>query len=171
MFKIAEKVKRIRIDKKVYIAAGLVLLLGFTIYLNVAFGKSADELTGKVNDDTEVVSGNFFVDFRTNREKTRKQELTDINEVIANANTDAATLATAQQMKLALSSNMEKELIVEGMLIARGFSDAVVTISGESVNVVIKADALTTEEAARVYETVTGEINVKAENVKILKSA
>lgn len=166
MFKIAQSVRKI--DKRVFVAAGLVLLLGFTIYLNVAFGQPGEQPVNK--DETEMTTGDFFADFRTNREKTREKELMQIDAVIANAQTDANTLSEAQQLKLSISANMEKELIVEGLLIARGFTDAVVTVNAESVNVVIKAEAISSEEAARVYETVLGEINVKAENVKILTS-
>ena len=41
-------------------------------------------------------------------------------------------------MKLELTDTMEKELLIEGLPRAKGFEDAVITISDTAVNVIVK---------------------------------
>ena len=173
MFKVAKKLPKFKIDKRFYVIGSLVLLLGLTIWLNVAFNNTEDTQinAGATDGTTTETSGNFFVDFRSNRQKTRDKELKDLDTIINNASTDAATLSDAQQMKLQISSNMEKELIIEGILVARGFEDAVVTINNGSVNVIVKKDSITTEQAAQIYDTVVSETSAKASDIKIMTSA
>lgn len=172
MFKVAKKFPKFKIDKRFYVIGSLVLLLGLTIWLNVAFNNNDDTQINAGSDDTTTqTSGNFFVDFRSNRQKTRDKELQDLDTIINNASTDAATLSDAQQMKLQISSNMEKELIIEGILVARGFEDAVVTINNGSINVIVKQDTITTEQAAQIYDTVVSETSAKAADIKIMTSA
>lgn len=172
MFKVAKKFPKFKIDKRFYVIGSLVLLLGLTIWLNVAFNNNDDTQINAGGDDTTTqTSGNFFVDFRSNRQKTRDKELEDLDTIINNASTDAATLSDAQQMKLQISSNMEKELIIEGLLVARGFEDAVVTINNGSINVIVKQDTITTEQAAQIYDTVVSETSAKAADIKIMTSA
>ena len=113
-----------------------------------------------------------FADFRTERERVRTQELTSIDSIINNENTDTQTLAEAQKMKLELTDTMEKELLIEGLLKAKGFEDAVITISDTAVNVIVKQKDLTKQQVAQVLEIVLREAgDISAENVKISEAA
>ena len=113
-----------------------------------------------------------FADFRTERERVRTQELTSIDSIINNENTDTQTLAEAQKMKLELTDTMEKELLIEGLLKAKGFEDAVITISDTAVNVIVKQKDLTKQQVAQVLEIVLREAgDISAETVKISEAA
>lgn len=102
----------------------------------------------------------------------RTQELTSIDSIINNENTDTQTLAEAQKMKLELTDTMEKELLIEGLLKAKGFEDAVITISDTAVNVIVKQKDLTKQQVAQVLEIVLREAgDISAENVKISEAA
>ena len=63
---------------------------------------------------------------------------------------------------------METETTVEGVLRMRGFEDAVVTVSANSVNVVVRADALSQAESAAILELVMRETGQSGANVKIM---
>ena len=67
---------------------------------------------------------------------------------------------------------MEKELLIEGLLKAKGFEDAVITISDAAVNVIVKQKDLTKQQVAQVLEIVLREAgDISAENVKISEAA
>ena len=67
---------------------------------------------------------------------------------------------------------MEKELLIEGLLKAKGFEDAVITISDTAVNVIVKQKDLTKQQVAQVLEIVLREAgDISAENVKISEAA
>lgn len=161
-----------RINKKVLVIAGLAILLAVTGVLNWKFAadkKARQQAEGNGGTEQTVSS---FADFRTERERVRTQELTSIDSIINNENTDTQTLAEAQKMKLELTDTMEKELLIEGLLKAKGFEDAVITISDAAVNVIVKQKDLTKQQVAQVLEIVLRETgDISAENVKISEAA
>ena len=161
-----------RINKKVLVIAGLAILLAVTGVLNWKFAadKNARQQAEGNGGTEQTVSS--FADFRTERERVRTQELTSIDSIINNENTDTQTLAEAQKMKLELTDTMEKELLIEGLLKAKGFEDAVITISDTAVNVIVKHKDLTKQQVAQVLEIVLREAgDISAENVKISEAA
>ena len=164
-----------RINKKVIIIAGLVVLLAVTGILNWKFAadkqnEQAQQQQQDTDEDSKTVSS--FADFRTERERVRTQEITSIDSIINNANTDTQTLAEAQKMKLEIADIMEKELLIEWLLKAKGFEDAVITLSENSVNVIVKEKDLTQQQVAQVVEIVLRETeNMTAENIKISEAA
>lgn len=161
-----------RINKKVLVIAGLAILLAVTGVLNWKFAadkKARQQAEGNGGTEQTVSS---FADFRTERERVRTQELTSIDSIINNENTDTQTLAEAQKMKLELTDTMEKEQLIEGLLKAKGFEDAVITISDAAVNVIVKQKDLTKQQVAQVLEIVLREAgDISAENVKISEAA
>ena len=161
-----------RINKKVLVIAGLAILLAVTGVLNWKFAadkKARQQAEGNGGTEQTVSS---FADFRTERERVRTQELTSIDSIINNENTDTQTLAEEQKMKLELTDTMEKELLIEGLLKAKGFEDAVITISDTAVNVIVKQKDLTKQQVAQVLEIVLREAgDISAENVKISEAA
>lgn len=156
-----------KINRKMIVIASMVLLLLVTGYINF---KLAAAPADKTDTGGDVTTGNFFTDFRVKREQTREQELAYIDSVIANANTDQQTLSEAQMMKLDMTGIMETELKVEGLLKAKGFSDAVVTVGDDSVNVVIKKETLSQNEVAQILEVVKTETKMVTKNIKIIPS-
>ena len=162
----------LRINKKVLVIAGMAILLAVTGVLNWKFAadkKARQQAEGNGGTEQTVSS---FADFRTERERVRTQELTSIDSIINNENTDTQTLAEAQKMKLELTDTMEKELLIEGLLKAKGFEDAVITISDAAVNVIVKQKDLTKQQVAQVLEIVLREAgDISAENVKISEAA
>lgn len=159
-----------KISRKTMIIAAMILLLVITGYLNWRYtsAKNQDNTQIENQDGDDVTTGNFFTDFRTERQSNREAEITYLDSVINNENTDADTLADAQQMKLEIVANMEMETTIEGLLRAKGFEDVAVTISSESVNVVVKDPQLTQSKVAQVLDVVQREASCKAENVKII---
>ena len=63
---------------------------------------------------------------------------------------------------------MEKELVVEGLIKAKGFEDCVVTISDANVNAVVKANELSSTEVAQIVAVIQSQLNTGIENIKII---
>ena len=61
-------------------------------------------------------------------------------------------------------------MLLESLIKAYGFEDAVVVIGLESnnVNVMTKSAELTTDDAIKIYTIISEEISVSPENVKII---
>ena len=65
--------------------------------------------------------------------------------------------------------NNEKNaiMIIENLIISKGFSDVVVFINESSVNVVVKADSLSTDQVAQIQNIVSRELNTQVEDIHI----
>ncbi len=163
-----------KINRKTIVIASMVLLLLVTGFLNWRYTQAkAEENLQNNNNVTEnpddgVTTSSTFSDYRLERERTRTQEITYIDSIISNTNTDQETLAEAQLMKLELTDTMEKEMLLEGLLKAKGFEDVFVTLGDESINVVVKDAELNQSEVAQILELVQRETSASAQNVKII---
>ena len=112
----------------------------------------------------------YFAVFRQDRDNVRSKEIEYLETIIqqADMDADAETLAEAQQQKMDIVDNMEKEFTVESLLKAKGFKDAAVTLHQGSVNVILCAKELTQAQVAQVLDIVLRETGKNAENVKVL---
>lgn len=149
---------------KIIILSAMVLLLGVTGYLNVALNNS---LSSKDDGDSTTTSS-YFAAYRNDRESTRDQEMLYYDAIIANETSTEEAIAAAEEARLSLVTQMEKELVVEGLIKAKGFEDCVVTISSDNVNAVVKADALTSAEANQILAIIQEQLGTNIENVKII---
>jgi stage III sporulation protein AH len=123
-------------------------------------------------DDLPAAAGvDDFTAYKAERESKRETEVAFLDGIIEDANTDAETLKDAQEQKMAIVAAMEAETNIEGLLVAScGFENVIVTVKEGSVNVVIDADSITSEDAAKVLEIVQQETDEPAQNIKILLS-
>lgn len=106
--------------------------------------------------------------FRTERQQLRQMQLSQLNEIVyaENSSDEIVTRARARQMEL--MEWAEQEQTLEGVLSVRGFEDVLVTVHGDSVNVLVRTDALTREQTAVILELVMRETGVSGGNVKII---
>jgi len=139
-----------------------------------------DALEGKENSkemdpSTDAVStsssGGFFVEYRFERENTRKKEINWIKEIVDNPNSDPETKDQAQQQLLEITSNMEKELNIEGLLKAKGFNDSIVIFNQDYVSVIVDKQELAPEEVAQILDIVKRESGKEADSIKIIPTS
>lgn len=152
--------------RKIIILSCMIALLAVTAVFNFIL------TTGTIsNDDATVVnSANYFSQYRSERLNTRNEELLQLDQIISTAAESSAERAEALAMKIELTEITEKELLLENLIKAYGFEDAVVVIGleSENVNVITKSQELTTDDAILIYSIVAEEINTSPENVKII---
>ena len=153
--------------KKIIILSVMVALLLVTGFVNVALNST---LLTDLSTPTSSTSANFYSNYRTDRENTRLQEIQHYNEIIASATASDESKADAEEKKLALITQMEKELVTEGIIRGKGFEDVVITTSSSNINVFIKASELTETEVAQITSVVTTQMNVEIDKIIIIPS-
>ncbi len=151
--------------KKIIILSCMVLLLAVTAVFNFVLSGSANA-TG----DDQVTDAAYFAQYKTERSQSRSEQLVQLNEIIAaeSETTDAKT--EALNLKLKLTEIIESELLLETLIEARGFQDAVVSIglTSNNVNVMVKDSDFTQEDAVVIYSILSDEINADPTNVTIV---
>ena len=147
---------------KIIVLAGMIALLVLTGVLNIVINKKAQSVS---SGDT-TASADFFVTYRADRLATRNQSMLDLDEIIKSGSDEAIKNADAE--KLALTSTMENELKLEGLIKAIGFEDAVVITTSENVSVILRSGELKSEQVAQVLQIVTDETGKTAASVRII---
>ncbi len=148
---------------KIIIITVMVLLLGVTGYLNVMLNNSVSKDKGQT-----TTTASYFSTYRSNRESTRDQEMLYYDAIISNETSSEEAVKNAEQSKLALIKQMEKELVVEGLIKAKGFSDCIISISDANVNAVVKSKELTKQETAQIVAIIQSQLGTGIENIKIM---
>ena len=148
---------------KIIILSAMVLLLGVTAYLNVVLNSSIN------NSDPVVETSSYFQTYRSDRESMRDQEMLYYDAIIASDSSSEEAISNAEEARLSLISQMEKELVVEGLIKAKGFEDCVITISDNNVNAVVKASSLTSSQVAQIVSVIQTELStINLPNIKII---
>ena len=144
-------IKKFKKQATIAVLVLAVLAVGMANYSMTSKSESSEnELSASTPADAETVDA--FSAYRTEREETRQQELSYIDSVAASAEADDQTKAQAQEQKLTLTANMEKELTSEGLISTKLGLNAVVTVKEGAVNVVVDKEELTSEEVAQIAE-------------------
>ena len=154
--------------KKIIILSAMVALLLVTGYVNVALNSSLSSGVTETNASTTTAS--FYATYRTERESTRTQEIQFYDLIIASASSSDSAKEEAEANKLALITQMEKELVTEGIIRGKGFDDAIVTTSSSNVNVFVKSAELTSVEVAQITSIVTEQLKVEIDKIIIIPS-
>ncbi|HEX3074879.1 MAG TPA: SpoIIIAH-like family protein [Ignavibacteriales bacterium] len=166
--------------KKYLLLTGLIVVLVAVGYINFILSnpntdanvadKVPTDIKGalQAGDVAVISSENYFENYKANRENTRETEIAYLDSIISNKSSDAETVTEAQNQKIEIVKSMESELTLEGLVVASGFPDAIVTVQTGSVNVVLKATQISKEQAAKVLEIVRDETGEPAQNIKII---
>lgn len=147
---------------KIIILSLMVVLLGVTGYLNITLNNTVKET------NTNVATTSYFTSYRNDRSSTRDQEILYYDAIIESDSSTQTAISAAENAKLNLISIMEKELAVEGLIKAQGFSDCVIAISDNKVNVVVKGSSLTENEVAQIATVVKEQLGTPLKNIVII---
>ena len=153
--------------KKIVILSVMIALLLVTGYVNVALNST---IASGITTETSTTTANFYTTYRTEREATRTQEIQFYDSIIASASASESAKQDAEINKMALISQMEKELVTEGIIRGKGFSDAIVTTSSSNVNVFVQSAELTSTEVAQITSVVTEQLGVEIDRIIIIPS-
>ncbi len=147
--------------KKIFIILGMIVLLVVTGGLNLYLNKEDVELQTTTTSQMSLLSS-----YRASKMETRNSMLEIYDSIIASS-TDQEQIVETNALISDLASRMEQETVLEGMIMASGFEDVVVTNSDDSYTVMVKSDGLTSDEVAKILGILVKETGVSATNVKI----
>lgn len=108
-----------------------------------------------------------FVQNRLTREQNRSSERAILNELINNANVSEEQRSEAADSMLDIQRRIERETAVEALIEARGFAEAYVRISDNSVDVIVSKEALTDAELAQIVDIVNRKTGMEATQINV----
>lgn len=101
------------------------------------------------------------------KEQTRAQNKETLLEIINNANISETQKQEAVDNMISMTDIAEKETAAEILLEAKGFEDAVVSIDGDTVDVVVNSKELNEAQRAQIEDIVIRKTGVSADAIVI----
>lgn len=109
----------------------------------------------------------FAAEMKLNREQMRSKNKETLLEVINNAGITEQQKQAAVDAMVQLTNVAEREAAAEMLLEAKGFTDVVVSINEDNVDVVLNMGDVTDAKRAQVEDIVKRKTNVPTENIVI----
>lgn len=141
--------------------------------LDISLGETAEiESLDQDIDETPgaavLTSGsNIVAEAKVTREQVRAQNKETLLEIINNQNLSEDQKAEAVAKMIELTEMAELEAAVETMLLSKGFSEAVVTLTDGGADVVVDAAELSDVQRAQIEDIVTRKTGIEPENIVI----
>ncbi|MGN0819534.1 MAG: SpoIIIAH-like family protein [Christensenellaceae bacterium] len=150
--------------RKIIILSCMILLLAVTAVFNFVLSGTASTTTAS------TTYTNYFTQYKSERTTSRSEQLLLLDETIASAGENTETLNDALKMKLQLTAIMEKELLLEKLIQAKGYTDSVVSIglTSDNINVIVKDDNFDQDDAIIIYTILQEEAAATPDQVKII---
>ena len=147
--------------KKIFIICGMLVLLVVTGGLNLYLNGSNNEVQPTTSSQVSLLTS-----YRASKMETRNSMLEMYDSIISTSKDTEQIIATNAKIS-ELAGRMEAETVLEGMIMASGFEDVVVTNVDDSYTVMVKSNGLTSDDVAKILGILVKETGVSATNVKI----
>lgn len=112
--------------------------------------------------------GSIFMEYRLQRDRVRDQEIEMLEAMIENPEISQKSKEEAESMLLELIQLMEHELLIENMVKAQGFEDAIFFYRKRVATVMVKKKDLSEAEFLQIADTVTGVMEIPREDVQVI---
>lgn len=104
---------------------------------------------------------------KISREQVRAKNRETLQAIIDDANVSDEQKADAIAQMVQMTELAEKEVTIETLLASKGFSEAVVSLSEDSADVVVNSSDLTEAKRAQIEDIVTRKAGINAANIVI----
>ncbi|HPU00267.1 MAG: SpoIIIAH-like family protein [Firmicutes bacterium] len=118
--------------------------------------------------EVELDEAAFFDHYRLQRERTRDRSIEMLQSILDNPNAGAAAKEEAEKMLLEIVQLREQELVVENMIKAQGYEDAIFFYHDEVATVLVKHKGLDEKSFIQIAETVSAAVGVERENIQVM---
>ncbi len=125
------------------------------------------ENVGEAVLTSSASAGAFSASAKLNREQVRSRNEASLLEIINNTEISEDMKADAINSINALTARAEKELSAEMLLEAKGFTNSVVSITDDTVDVIIGAAEITDAQRAQIEDIVTRKTDASVSDIVI----
>ncbi|MDP4109624.1 MAG: SpoIIIAH-like family protein [Bacillota bacterium] len=133
--------------------------------------KESSEGEDKANEEEGADTG-YFARARLTRQRARDEAMSILKETAADQKVDEKSRDKASTELASMAAAAVRESRIENLIMAKGYTDCVVSISDQKVTVVVKApaDGLKDQDAAKIADIVMDEAAVDASQIKIIET-
>ena len=122
---------------------------------------------GEVLYTNASVTVDYAAEMKLSREQMRSKNKETLLEIINNTGVEDSLKQDAVNKMIAMTDVAERENAAEMLLEAKGFTDVVVSITGDSCDVVLNMGEVTDAKRAQVEDIVKRKTNISGEKIVI----
>jgi stage III sporulation protein AH len=189
------RIKEMRIWRRNAVVAVVVLFVCMALYLSWSYNRNeVDDLLDNdvfvdigVTDNTPVlqpmympddfdddvfISSGFFTEERINRQIARDSALTILRELSDRDSLTEEERTNANSQISMLATQALSEARIEGLVIAKGFSDCVAYINESGISVVVAPvdQGLTATDVVKIRDIVLSETSIEVANITVIEA-
>ena len=141
-----------------------------SIQVESEYSDITDDIAGEIPGEAVFTSStgvSVLSGARMQKEQTRTKNKESLLEIINNENVTESGKQEAINSMVHMTEIAEKETAAEILLDAKGFDDAIVSIQGDGVDVVVNTAELSEVDRAQIEDIVTRKTGVSADAVII----
>ena len=128
-------------------------------------GQEAEPTQGEVSEAAEKLS-----DARMTRQTARDEAVELLEDSLNDAESDSAVKEAAVSEASAIAQNILKETNIESLVAAKGFSECVAYINGDTCTIVVNGDMEDAQNALIVRDIAATETGFSADQIKIISA-
>ncbi len=137
--------------------------------------ENAQETTNTIQNTTSEVSSvqtnvstdDYYASSKLERDKMYSQMLETYQKILESTTISQEQKAISEQEISKINQTKNAIMIAENLISTKGFNNSVIFVNDNSVNVVVKAENLGTEQIAQIQNIVSRELKVELENIHI----
>ncbi len=187
-----------KLKKRGAVYGMIAVMLGVAVYLNWSYVSTPDDLlaTGQVagssqqtpeedaqqqdaagtdaSPEAETVSASdYFTQSRLSREQARDEAISILKETLQDEQSDEKSKELAETQISQMAEDSVTEARIESLIKAKGYTDAVVFLGSDSVNVIVSPPeaGFTETDASKIRDIVVAETALRADQIKIVEAA
>jgi len=187
-----KKNRMVVLHKRQITAVCLLILIGVAGYLNWNFQQDAidPEVASVYNEaskklgEAKMVSGtpdniaepdktqktdDYFTQARLERDVKRSESMDMLTEILEAQGTDKASRTRAEDQIHLLSDFTEKEVMIENLIRAKGYEQAVAFMGENLISVAVKSTGLNEVDAAILQDIAVSATAYSPEKIKIIE--
>ncbi len=160
----------------------IVLLIVFAVavvgFSSMRYLKEEQDITQANNQVEDMVKSkeveqqtaaiDYYVEYKLERDRIRDERQEMLRQIINNPETGLEMRQQAQKEVVGISQNIEKEMVIENLIKAKGFEDAVLFMDHDAAHVVVKAKSLDEGQLVKIADVVSRNMDIASENVTII---
>lgn len=117
----------------------------------------------------EQTSSNYFNDAKMQKEDARSKSLEILKQTAENEAFDKEIREKAQNKIIETAQYVEQEVSIENTARAKGYENISVYYDGEKVNISVKKDGFSEDDAAKLQEIAVNQLNISPKNLTIVE--
>ncbi len=152
--------------KKIIILLSMFVLLVITGVLNIVLNNSTNVEANSFGSNYSTSS--FFSTCKSDRVTTRNECIDLYNEILRSETSSTEAKQNAEQQINSLLEAMTLEVNMEGLIKAKGFSEALVNYSSTYINILVQSSELTESEVAKIVDIIQSQVERDIDYIKII---